>query len=294
VSKKVLGKGISALIPDDDFQKPEERYDRVEKGIQNIDLMFLRTNPDQPRKSFNPESLKELAESIKSKGIIQPVIAEKRSDEEYIIIAGERRFRAAQIAECKNIPVIVRKFSAEEKLEIALIENIQREDLNPIEEAEAYQNLITKIGLNQDDLAKRVGKNRSTVANSIRLLKLPKDIQLAIIDGELSPGHARALLSLVNPADQSVLFKEIVEKGLSVRLAEKKAGEFNAGQRLKGKKDRQKSVEKPIEIREIEDRFIDSLGTKVTLKGSIKKGKIVIDYFSQEDLERIFNIISET
>lgn len=294
MSKKVLGKGISALIPDDDFQKPEERYDRVEKGIQNIDLMFLRTNPDQPRKSFNPESLKELAESIKSKGIIQPVIAEKRSDEEYIIIAGERRFRAAQIAECKNIPVIVRKFSAEEKLEIALIENIQREDLNPIEEAEAYQNLITKIGLNQDDLAKRVGKNRSTVANSIRLLKLPKDIQLAIIDGELSPGHARALLSLVNPADQSVLFKEIVEKGLSVRLAEKKAGEFNAGQRLKGKKDRQKSVEKPIEIREIEDRFIDSLGTKVTLKGSIKKGKIVIDYFSQEDLERIFNIISET
>ena len=191
------------------------------------------------------------------------------------------------------MPVIVRQFTAEEKLEIALIENVQREDLNPIEEALAYRNLADMAGLSQEQIAARVGKDRSTIANTLRLLKLSEPAQHAIEKGDLSAGHARAILSLVNPSDQQVLFKRIVEKGISVREAEELAAAFSAGKRQAGKsrKAAQQAVRKDPEVREIEQKLIEKLGTKVDLRGTGKKGRIEITYYSVDDLERLLEII---
>ena len=288
MSKRALGRGIDALIQQVDDETPPEP-----KDVTTVQLRNIQPNPFQPRTEFDEERLTELAESIKQQGVIQPLIVEQDRDV-YTIIAGERRFRAARMAGLSEVPVILRKFTDDEKLEIALIENIQREDLNPIEEAKAYRKLMERNNLSQDSLAKKIGKKRSTVANSMRLLKLPEDMQISIVNGELSSGHARSILSVINPADQRILYNRILNEHLSVREAERQAAGFNKGIRSSEKERDKSSYPKlvPPEVQEIEQRFLDILGTKVSLKGDMKKGKIEITYYSKEDLERVYDIIT--
>jgi len=286
MSKKVLGKGIGALLGD------EGEIDQA--LVTEVPVSALTPNPQQPRRDFDEGTLRELADSIRQKGVLQPVLAEPSHDGTYVIVAGERRVRAARLAGLERVPVLIRQFSPDEKLEIALIENIQREDLNPIEEALAYKRLMELGGLNQEQMASRVGKDRSTIANTLRLLKLPQEAQEEVEKGTLSPGHARAMLSLVNPADQQLLFKRIVDKGISVREAEELAAAFSAGKRQAQKPRRTgKSAisRKDPEIGEIEQKLIEKLGTKVELKGNGGKGHLEIAYYSSEDLERLLEIL---
>lgn len=288
MSKRALGRGIDALI-----QQVDEDTQTNPKDVTTVALREIQPNPDQPRKVFDEESLEELADSIKQQGVIQPIIVEKDLDG-YIIIAGERRFRAARMAGLNELPVIIRSFTEEEKLEIALIENVQREDLNPIEEAHAYKHLMERNNLSQDSLSKKIGKKRSTIANAVRLLKLPEDMQTSIAEGVISSGHARAILSVINPADQRILYNRILNEGLSVRETERQAAGFNKGIRSSEKQKEKKSSPNTTspEVQEIEQRFLDVLGTKVNLKGNLKKGKIEIAYYSKDDLERIYDIIT--
>lgn len=289
--KKALGKGLEALlqVSSSDHQKLNADGDDLKVIEQDIDQLY--GNPEQPRKEFDENAIDELADSIKEKGIIQPIIVEKQ-DDKYLIIAGERRFRAARKAGLKTVPVIERKFTHEEKLEIALIENIQRENLTPIEEAHAYKHIMEVAALSQEDVAKKVGKKRSTVANCLRLLKLPVDMQQALGVGEISAGHARAILSVVNPADQRILFNRILNDGLSVRETETQSGELNKGIRKPSSPVEEKVPKKKMpELVDLEQKFIDKLGTKVSVKGSTKKGKIEISYFSLDDLERIYALL---
>lgn len=287
MAKRALGRGLDALI-----QQVDPEISSNHKDVVIIPLRNIESNPDQPRKVFDEETLLELAESIKQQGVLQPIIVEKENDL-YTVIAGERRYRASRLAGLSEIPAIVRTFTEEEKLEIALIENIQREDLNPIEEAQAYRHLIEANNISQDTLSQRIGKKRSTIANMLRLLKLPEDMQSAIAANEISSGHARAILSVINPADQRILFNRILNETLSVREAERQAAGFNKGVR-KTEKQRDKQAKERIvtpEIQDIEQRFLDVLGTKVNIKGSLAKGKIEIAYYSKDDLERIYDII---
>ncbi len=287
MAKRALGRGIDALI-----QQVDEDSSIASKDVTSVYLRNLQPNPNQPRKSFDEESLRELAESIRQQGVLQPILVEKVLDS-YIVVAGERRFRAAGMAGLSKVPVIVRKFSEEEKLEIALIENIQREDLNPIEEAHAYLQLMERNNLSQENLSKKIGKKRSTIANATRLLKLPEDMQNSIANGELSAGHARAILSVINPADQRILYNRIVTDALSVREAERQATGFNKGIRSSEKHGDKRDLQKisSPEVQDIEQRFLDVFGTKVNLKGNLKRGKIEISYYSKDDLERIYNLI---
>jgi ParB family chromosome partitioning protein len=287
MSRKTLGKGIDALLGEN----------TAEAGATSIEvaLAALRPNPHQPRQAFSEESLRELADSIREKGILQPILVEPDAGGEYIIIVGERRVRAARLAGLQKIPVIIREFSAQEKLEIALIENVQREDLTPIEAAAAYRRLMELGSLNQEQLAQRIGKERSTVANTLRLLKLPEAAQVALGAGSISAGHARALLMLVNPSDVTVLLRRIVESGMSVRDAEEAAGDLNGGRKGAGKRPGSKgggSSRGDPHIRDLEQALIEKLGTKVALKGTGKKGKIEISYFSAEELERLLELLT--
>ena len=262
-----------------------------------LDPALLKPNPFQPRRTFNEESLQELAASIKEHGIIQPIIAEKNGDE-YYIIAGERRTRAALLAGLTRVPVIFREFENSKKLEIALIENIQRENLNPIEEAKAYQEIMQLSNLNQEETAKRVGKSRSAVANAMRLLQLPDEMQTALEKGAITAGHARAILSLINPADQTLLFTRITEQALSVREAEMQAAQLKNGSRAGQKNTAPQPVSRPeaddaqLAVKDIEQQFIDALGTKVEIKGDLEKGIVHISYFSQADLDALYNKIA--
>lgn len=263
-----------------------------DNGTLWISPDLLKANPHQPRQIFNEEQLKELSDSIAEHGIVQPIVIEDAGDGTFYIIAGERRTRAAKLAGLKKVPVQLRKFNDEKKLEVALIENIQRADLNPIEEAQAYYNLMKIGGLNQDEVAKKVGKGRPTVANALRLLKLPEDMQNSLIVGQITSGHARALLSVENPADQRVLFGKIIASNLSVRQAEAQAASLNDGGRASkssAKKDGAR-VRDP-DIISIEQKFMEALGTKVSLNGGLEKGQLVIDYFSRADLDRLYQAI---
>lgn len=290
--KKALGSmGLDALLSlDDNFE--EELTPDIRDAIQDLSLSDIITNPDQPRKIFSEDSLQELSESIRSKGVIQPIIVEQ-SGSNYIIVAGERRYRASRLAGKENIPAIIRDFTKEEKLEIALIENIQREDLSPIEEAMAYRHIMDALSFNQQELANKVGKKRSTVANSLRLLNLPQDAQDSVSSGSISSGHARAILAVLNPADQKILLSRIKNDGLSVREAEKMVEDLNKGKRIQNKEPKVDPLKnKEPDILNIEQKFIDCFGTKVQVKGNMKKGKIEISYFSPDDLERIYEIIT--
>jgi ParB family chromosome partitioning protein len=306
VAKSRLGKGLSALLPDfpdsDDSDGGPGAPDKA--GAKNrpgssagktgeilIPLEKLKANPGQPRKRFNSAELEELAASIKEQGIIQPIIADEGEDGNYIIVAGERRSRAAKLAGLTEVPVILRRYTDEKRLEAALTENIHRADLNPIEEASAYRSIMEAGGLSQDEAAVRVGKNRSTVANALRLLKLPEAMRNALEDGSLSAGHARAILSL-NGAGQEKLFKEIISKGLSVRAAEKRSAELGTGKIQGGSGAAGKTaVKRDPDLKALEEKFIETLGTKVHINGTSKKGRIEIEYYSMDDLDRVAELL---
>lgn len=255
-----------------------------------VPLSSISANPNQPRKSFDEESLKELSISIKEQGIIQPIIVEEIVPGRYSIIAGERRFRAAKMAGINKVPVIIKSLNEMQRIQMSLIENIQRENLNPIEEASAYQYLMRRSDMTQEQVAEKVGKSRSAIANSVRLLSLSDAIKDDLISGQISAGHARAILSLVNPSDQKLLRDKIIERDLSVREAEKLADEYNKGHKIVPKK---KDKDDDPEITEIEERFVSAIGNRCEIKGNLSKGKLLIRYRSQQDLERIYSLLSD-
>ena len=251
-----------------------------------VPLKEIEPNQSQPRKDFDEESLQELADSIRKFGVLQPLLVEKK-DKYYEIIAGERRWRAAKLAKVKEVPVIVKKLSDQERMEISLIENIQRENLNPIEEANAYKTLLDEFGLKQEEVAERVSKSRSAVTNSMRLLKLDPRVQALLKEGKISAGHARALLSVENADEQYALAEEIVEKQLSVRDIENK---------LKKPKEKPAAQEpdtgKELVFRQTEDKLKEIFGTKVEIQNKRNgKGKISISYYSMDELERILELL---
>jgi ParB family transcriptional regulator, chromosome partitioning protein len=293
-----LGRGLGALIPE-----PEVAAAVIDsplpaggaafaEGLKSLPLARLRPNPEQPRRSFSQDSLAELASSLKTHGLIQPILVEEAADGSYLIVAGERRYRAAGMAGLAEVPVIIRSFTPEKRLEIALIENVQREDLNPVEEAEAYRALMSMGGRSQEEVADVVGKSRSAVANSIRLLKLPESVLSALREGSLSAGHAKALLSVVDPGRRDILFARVVAEGISVREAEAAANELNSPRMAAPKGAPKAEKPKEPEIRQVEERLIEALGTKVSVKGDGKKGTIAIEYYSLEDLERILDVLA--
>ncbi len=280
MQKQALGKGLGALIPDLSVLDDKEKK---ALGISEIELDKIIPNDYQPRKVFDDEKLKELAASIKEQGVIQPIIVHKAGGG-YQLIAGERRWRASRLAGLKTIPALVKEATKRELLEMALIENIQREDLNPLEAAEAYKRLQDEFKLTQEDLARRVGKERSTITNFLRLLGLPKEIKHDLSSGALSMGHAKALLSLDRVRDQLQAAASIVKKGLSVREAEALA--HGLKNPPKEKKTRQNQ-----ELKSVEEKLRKSLGTKVSITSKSKGGRIVIEYYSSEELDRILEKI---
>jgi ParB family chromosome partitioning protein len=293
-SKNRLGKGFEALMDEEGDELPLGNADGgAGTGSElKLSLDLLKANPGQPRKHFDEAALGELAASIKAHGVIEPIIVDKAEDGTYTIVAGERRSRAAAIAGLREVPVIVRNYTQAERLEVALIENVQRSDLNPIEEAAAYKQLMESGGLSQDEAAVRLGKNRSTVANALRLLKLSGEAQEAMKEGRISPGHGRAILSVLDEGDRDRLFKEIVDKGLSVRETESRAAVLNGAKKPK-ETSPQKARSQPLDpqLADIQQRFIDRLGTKVTITGDLSKGSVQVEYYSMEDLDRLLNLM---
>jgi len=291
MNKKRLGKGLSALIPDmstnDNASAPF-----LGRKLVEIPLEKIKTNPEQPRKEFNQEKLVEMAGTIQRYGVIQPILVVE-NDDHYTIIAGERRFRAAQIAGLETIPAEIRDFSAEEHTEIALIENLQREDLNPIEEALAYHRLIEEFNLTQDEVAKKLGRSRSSVANIIRLLSLPDDIKNEIISGKLTPGQVRPILSLPDEDEQRKIAAKIIKENLTARQVEKYVQ--NIKNKSQAKNETKKSVvEENLQteiIKEMEDKLRQNFGTKVFIKNRKKEGKIEFYFYSNEDLDRLLQLL---
>lgn len=272
--RKALGRGFSALFP-------ETVISEDDRGFFYCPVASISPNPHQARQQFSESELTELANSIKEKGVIQPILVSQTKDG-FQLIAGERRWRAAQKAGLDKIPAWIRDVSPSEALELALTENIQRQDLNPIEEAFAYQELVHRFDLTQEALSKRIGKNRSTIANFLRLLKLPDVIQQDLIDGRLTTGHARVLVSIDSPAAQRVMRDLIVKKSLSVRQTEALTKKAGAPKKSKGLKD-----EIDTYLESLAKDLQNSLGTKVAIKRKGKRGKIIIEFYSDEDLGRL-------
>lgn len=284
MKKKALGRGLDALLDISDIQTEGS------SSINEIDLDKIKANPNQPRHEFNPEALQELADSIKEIGIIQPITLRETAEDEYQIIAGERRFRAAQMAGLKTIPAYIRTASDENVMEMALIENIQREDLNSVEIALAYQHLLDQYNLTQERLSERVGKNRATIANYLRLLKLPAEIQMGLQNKQIEMAHARALVSLSDPKLQVKMYREIVENGYSVRRVEEMVKSLTQGEAVNvgGKKLTPRRTKLPEEYNLLKQQLSGFFNAKVQLTCSPKgKGKISIPFNNEEDLERI-------
>ena len=277
-ARQALGKGLGALIPDKPLAEGERKKSFFTCGIEEI-----QPNPFQPRKTFPDEPLQELVQSIREKGILQPLIVRRKGDR-YELIAGERRWRAAQKAGIKEVPILVKDVSESELLELSLIENIQRENLNPIEEAEAYKGLAEQFRLTQEDISQKVGKDRATVANALRLLKLPPEIKQSLAEGKVSVGHARAFLGLDSPEKQRTAWKKVLAGGLSVRQTE------NLIRRLRPKTpaDPRKGTSEWVPLIEELQR---SLGTRVRIVGRKKRGRIEIEFYSPEELERILDFL---
>lgn len=295
IKKKGLGKGLDSLIPDNKSMKSvtsektvESKEDAAAKsGVQVMKINEVEPNRDQPRKNFDEDALLELSDSIKQFGVLQPLLVRKRKDY-YEIIAGERRWRAAKLAGVKEVPVIEKEYTDQEILEIGLIENIQRENLNPIEEAIAYKRLLEEFNLKQDEVAERVSKSRTAVTNSMRLLKLSDKVQQMIIDDMISTGHARALLAIDNPELQYTLANKIFDEKLSVRETEKLVKEIKNPKKPKEKK----PVANSFIYQDLEEKMKSVFGTKVSIASKGKgKGKIEIEYYSDDELEHLFDMM---
>ena len=271
------------ILPEISVTKKEESE---EKGISFININEIKPNQNQPRKSFNEEKLEELAASIIENGLIQPVILRK-ADKGYEIVAGERRWRACRKAGLKEIPCIIREFTDEQNMLIAIIENMQREDLNPIEEAEGLNQMIVNFGMTQEQVSKSVGKSRPYITNALRLLKLPSEIREMLLANQLSAGHARAIAGISDTEKQIQLAEYAIKEGLSVREIEKIIKEENAPK----KKISRKKAEKSADVRKVEDDLKQIMGTKVNLNQSGKKGKIEIEYYSRDELERLIEML---
>ena len=311
MAKNALGKGLGALLHENTTFSESKKLQSLSENSPNanlklpenitveedgslwVDPALLIPNPKQPRLEFDQKKLDELCDSIKVNGILQPIIIEDSGNGNFYIIAGERRTRAAKMAGLTKVPVQLRKFDEQQKLEMALIENIQRADLNPIEEATAYYNLIQMGDLSQDEVAKRVGKARATVANSIRLLRLPEDIKKALSNGQISSGHARALLMVKTDSELHILFGKIVGQGMSVREAEEEAKKLNEGSRATSNKKQKKELpQKDADVLNFEQELKNIFGTKsINLKGDINKGSIVIGFDTRKDFDRIYDVL---
>ena len=292
--KRGLGKGLDSLIPTNVMMESEVKHATVstasspeeeKDGTLMVKLSKVEPNREQPRKNFDEDSLQELAESLKQFGMLQPILVQNRGDY-YEIIAGERRWRAAKIAGLKEVPVIVRELTDQEIVEISLIENIQREDLNPIEEAQAYKRLLTEFHLKQDEVAERVSKSRTAVTNSMRLLKLCDEVQKMVVDDMISTGHARALISIEDPEEQYLIAQKIFDEKLSVREVEKLVKDLH-----KPPKEENKTLQAIYQ--EISERLKQSLSTKVSVSAKQNgAGKIEIEFYNHEDLERLLERIT--
>ena len=303
--KRGLGRGLSNLIPTDDTIEDVStktskqtktssavKTEVVKKVEQTLNINRIEPNKNQPRKEFNEDALQELADSIKQFGVIEPLVVVKRKGY-YELIAGERRWRAARLAGLKEVPVVIKDYDDQQIVEIALIENIQREDLNPIEEAHAYERLIQEFNLTQDEVAERVSKSRTTVTNALRLLKLTEKVQQMLIDDMLSTGHVRALITIADPQLQYETAMYIFDKKLSVRETESYVKKL-LNQKPTDKPAEKEDPELSFLYKALENRLKESLGTKTTIKAKTKdSGKIEIEYYSQEDLERITQLLAQ-
>jgi ParB family transcriptional regulator, chromosome partitioning protein len=293
--RNALGRGLSALLSDTPV---DERLEvdvaspatNANGNVNEISILEIETNPFQPRQHFDQDALKELAESIKLHGIIQPITVRRLNRNQYQLISGERRFQASKIAGLNSIPAYIRSADDQQMLEMALIENIQRENLNPIEISLSYQRLITECSLKQEELGERVGKNRSTVTNYLRLLKLPPDIQIALRDNKISMGHARAIINVDSVDSQLYIFKKTLSEDLSVRKVEELAREVMTKSQG-GEKIKAEPATASKEINHLQSRLSSHFGTKVSVKSDGKKGDIRIPFLSVEDLNRILEII---
>lgn len=289
-AKKGLGKGLDTLIPSNvlDSADNKQKIGKTQTPDSVVDINKVEPNRDQPRKNFDEDALEELADSIRQVGLIQPIVVQDRKGY-YEIIAGERRWRACKKAGLKEIPVIIRNFTEQEIVEISIIENIQREDLNPIEEAMAYKRLLEEFNLKQDEVAEKVSKNRTTITNSLRLLKLTDDVQQMIVDGKLSTGHARAIISIEDPAKQLEIAEKIFDEKMSVREVEKYIKSLDKPAKPK------KKVNESLQVvyDNIEEQLKLMLGTKVSIlsKSTEGSGKLEIEFYNHDDLERIVEII---
>lgn len=290
-----LGKGLDLMIPNVMGEEKDKKEQKVviqeekEQGETLVKITKVEPNREQPRKFFDEDALQELADSIKQFGLLQPILVQDRKDY-YEIIAGERRWRAAKLAGLKEVPVIIKNYTEQEIVEIALIENIQREDLNPIEEAQAYKKLLTEFNLKQDEVAERVSKSRAAVTNSIRLLKLSEKVQQMVIDDMISTGHARALLAIEDPEEQYIIAQKIFDEKLSVRDIEKLVKDLH--KTPKPKKLDDKAMQAIYQ--DIEEKLKQSLGTKVAISSKGKgAGKIEIEFYSHEDLDRLLEMIGK-
>lgn len=295
-TKHGLGRGLGALIP-------PSQPSAVTTGVREVPVAAISPNPRQPRHKIDPDTLRELAESIREHGLIQPLIVTPAPDStdlapRYQLIAGERRWSAAKLAGLGNVPVIVRGATPQEMLELALVENIQRADLNVLEEANAYRQLMTDFGLTQEQVASKVGKNRTTIANALRLLKLPDEIQAALADESISEGHARAILTIEDEKQQKQLLRQVIEQGWSVRQTEEAAR--RSGERpttddrrsmVRAARAKRDESGMPAATRALEEDFRRALGTKVQVFRSRKGGKIVLHFYSEEELEAIYSQI---
>ena len=302
MAKKGLGKGLGAIFGEDVIKESEEEIAKAKAAVTDnrdgksgelmVKMALIEPNREQPRKDFNEEQLAELADSIKRYGILQPLLVQKKGTF-YEIIAGERRWRAAKIAGLKEIPVVLREYNKQESMEIALIENVQRADLNPIEEALAYQRLVTEFKLTQEEIAARVSKNRATITNSMRLLKLDGQIQEMLIQNLISSGHARVLLSLEDKGLQLKAEKMILDESLSVRETERLVKRLaKEGENGEEKKDKNKDEALALIYQSLEERMKSVMGTKVSIHNKDKnKGRIEIEYYSEAELERIVEMI---
>jgi ParB family transcriptional regulator, chromosome partitioning protein len=275
-----LGKGLGALIGTD-----QELTANITDSVLEVDVNDIDPNLEQPRTKFDDEKLKELAESIKTYGIVQPVIVQ-RSGDRYVIIAGERRYRAARLAQLETVPVVIKDYSKQDLMEVSLVENIQREDLNPIEEAEAMRILMEEHSLTQDELSGRLGKSRSAIANTLRLLSLPHEVREMVMEGELSSGHARCLIVLSSDDEKLRIARKIVSLGLSVRATEELI------RNLSSRTVKESVSEKIVpELESAQNALSHALGTKVQISGSMSKGKITLSYYNQEQLQSLYDFL---